>query len=122
MVMLNRRMLIMSENRERLLRELMKAAEGMLQGSISETTRTCGNPNCRCHKGFPHGPHTYLTFKTPAGRSSAVYVPVAAREEAQAGVAAWRRFRDLGTRLALDNRRRAVQRWRGGKTGRRKRR
>ena len=112
--------MIMSDNREQLRRKLMEAAEEMLQGSISLTTRTCGNPNCRCHRGHRHGPHSYLTFKTPEGRSSSVYVPVAAREEAEAGVAAWRRFRELAVELAAENRRRAVERWRGAKTGRRK--
>lgn len=84
----------------------------MLQGSLSETTRTCGRPGCRCHRGERHGPHTYLTFKTPEGRSSAVYVPAAARREAQAGVAAWARFWTLAVQLATQNRQAAVARWR----------
>jgi len=102
--------------RDALLRALLKAAEGMLQGSISETTRTCGNPNCRCHRGQRHGPHTYLTFKTAQGRSSAVYVPVAARAEAQAGIEAWKRFWLAAVELAAGNRGRAVARWRQAKT------
>lgn len=89
----------------------------MLQGSLSETTRTCGNPGCHCHQGARHGPHTYLTFKTPEGRSSAVYVPVARVAEAQAGVEAWKRFWALAVALAADNRARAVVRWRRGRTG-----
>jgi len=46
----------------------------MLQGSLAETTRTCGTPGCRCHRGERHGPHTYLSFKTPEGRSIVEFV------------------------------------------------
>jgi hypothetical protein len=105
----------MKTTRNRLLHQLLKAAEIMLQGSISETTRTCGYPGCRCHSGQRHGPHTYLTFKTAEGRSSSVYVPVAARAEAEAGVEGWRQFWKVAVQLAADNRERAVGRWRSAR-------
>lgn len=98
--------------RDLLLHQLLEATEIMLQGSISETTRTCGQPGCRCHKGQRHGPHTYLTFKTAEARSSSVYVPVAARAQAEVGVEAWRQFWKVAVQLAADNRERAVVRWR----------
>ena len=84
----------------------------MLQGSLSATTRTCGQPGCRCQQGQRHGPHTYLTFKTAEGRSSAVYVPAVGVREAQAGVAAWKRFWVLAAELAALNREAARARWR----------
>ncbi len=105
----------MTLTRALLLRRLLRAAETMLQGSLSATTRTCGRPGCRCQRGARHGPHTYLTFKTPEGRSSAVYVPASAAGEAQAGVAAWKRFWELAVALAARNREQAVARWRGGR-------
>ena len=89
----------------------------MLQGSLSATTRTCGRPGCRCQQGQRHGPHTYLTFKTPEGRSSAVYVPAAGVREAQAGVEAWKRFWGLAGELAALNRDAARTRWRGARRG-----
>jgi hypothetical protein len=92
----------------------------MLQGSLSQTTRTCGNPGCRCHRGVRHGPHTYLTFKTPDGRSSGVYVRAARVREAQAGVAAWGRFWQCAVQLATLNRQAAVARWRGAGRPRRR--
>ena len=104
----------------RLLRELQRQATRMLQGSLSETTRTCGRPGCRCQQGQRHGPHTYLTFKTAEGRSSAVYVPAAGVREARAGVAAWKRFWRLAGELAVFNREGARARWRA--LGRRARR
>lgn len=93
----------------------------MLQGSLSETTRTCGKPGCCCHRGERHGPHTYLTFKTPEGRSSAVYVPAYGLREAQAGVRAWARFWTLAGQLAAQNRDEAVARWRAARHGRSRR-
>ena len=110
----------MSENRAALLRQLTQQAQIMLQGSVSQTFRTCGNPSCHCHQGHPHGPHTYLTFKLPDGKSSGVYVPVAARQRVEEGMEAWKKFWDLAVELASDNRLRAVQRWRTeGKEARR---
>ncbi len=92
----------------------------MLQGTLSQTTRTCGNPGCRCHRGDRHGPHTYLTFKTPDGRSSGVYVPAARVRDAQAGVAAWGLFWTVAVQLATRNRQAAVARWRAARRGRRR--
>jgi len=103
------------------LRRLVREAASMLQGSLSATTRTCGNPGCHCQQGARHGPHTYLTFKTPEGRSSAVYVPVARVAEAQAGVEAWKRFWAVAGALAADNRARAGARWRRGRPRQRRR-
>ena len=48
--------------------------QGVLVGSLSEQTRRCGRPECRCAQGQPHGPYAYFTPK-PAGRGRARYVP-----------------------------------------------
>lgn len=102
----------MAQGRGGLLRQLRRAAERMLQGSLSQTTRTCSSPGCHCHQGQRHGPHTYLTWKTAEGRSTALYVPAPAVPEAQAGVAAWKRFWELAVALAARNREAAQARWR----------
>ncbi len=67
----------MPTRRATLLRRLLREAPALLQGTLSQTTRTCGNPACACHQdpARRHGPHLYLTFRTPDGRSSALYVP-----------------------------------------------
>ncbi|MBW1688733.1 MAG: hypothetical protein JRS35_27190 [Deltaproteobacteria bacterium] len=98
----------MKAEHSQLLEQLANTAQTMLQGSLSETTRTCGRPSCRCHRGHRHGPHTYLTFRTPKGRSSAVYVPVAERERFRHGVADWKRFWELASQLAELNREQIV--------------
>jgi hypothetical protein len=99
------------KRRPTLLRQLSQLGARMLQGSLSETTRTCGRPGCCCQQGQRHGPHTYLTFKTPEGRSSAVYVPAAAVADARAGVAAWKQFWTRAVDLAALNREAARARW-----------
>lgn len=76
----------------------------MVQGGLSATTRTCGNPRCRCHQGERHGPHLYLTFRTPEGRSSALYIPRAAEAEVRRAVAAWAAFWETGVALSQRNR------------------
>jgi hypothetical protein len=95
--------------RQQLCAELLRLVDLMLQGTLSETTRTCGQPNCRCHRGQRHGPHTYLTFKTRDGRSSALYVPRAELATFRKGVAAWARFWRIGVRLAESNRQQIVR-------------
>ena len=89
-------------------------AQIMVQGSLSQTTRTCGQPTCRCHRGERHGPHTYLTFRTTDGRSSALYVPAAELAMFRRRVAAWQRFWKLATELARNNRAEIARQRRSG--------
>lgn len=86
------------------LARLLQLAESMVQGSISETTRTCGRPGCRCHRGERHGPHTYITFRAADGRSAALYVPEAVRDGVREATDAWREFWDVAGTLAAENR------------------
>ena len=67
----------MSRTSKALIPKLQRLATTAVQGGLSETTRTCGNPACACHQdpARRHGPHLYLTFRAPDGRSSALYVP-----------------------------------------------
>ena len=109
----------MTQQRARLLDRLVAATQLMLQGSLSQTTRTCGQPTCRCRRGQRHGPHTYLTFRTPAGRSSSLYVPPAELPRFRQGVAAWARCWTLATQLAQLNRDEIVRRRRSGARTRR---
>jgi hypothetical protein len=102
----------MSMRRATLVRRLTRLAQTMVQGGLSETTRTCGNPTCHCHQGRRHGPHLYLTFRTPEGRSSALYIPRAAEAEVRRGVAAWAAFWETGVALSHLNRQALRQRLR----------
>jgi uncharacterized protein DUF6788 len=60
--------------RRRRLAARLGDVEGVLVGSLTEQTRRCGRPDCRCAQGEPHGPYAYFTPK-PAGRGRARYVP-----------------------------------------------
>lgn len=111
---LTRNITSMTTRREKLLDGLIEAAQLMLQGSLSETTRTCGRPGCRCQRGERHGPHTYLTFRTPEGRSSSLYVPPAELPPFRQAVAAWERFWKLATEISRRNREEIVRRRRAG--------
>jgi len=47
-----------------------------LAGSLTEQSRRCGKPGCRCAEGELHGPYVYLSVgKAPRGRRGMVYVP-----------------------------------------------
>jgi hypothetical protein len=50
--------------------------ERILSGTLTEQSRRCGRPGCRCADGEPHGPYAYFTPR-PAGRGRARYVPAA---------------------------------------------
>jgi hypothetical protein len=94
----------MSMSRAPLLRRLTRLANTMVQGGLSETSRTCGNPGCRCHQGQRHGPHLYLTFRTGEGRSSALYIPREGEAEVRRVLHAWAAFWQTGVALSHLNR------------------
>jgi len=106
--------------RQKLLHKLLRAARTMIQGGLSQTTRTCGNPNCACHRDPErrHGPHLYLTW-TEKGRSRALYVPAHRTAQARRAHAAWAQFWETAVRLAAQNRQEFRQQCRKGKSRRR---
>ena len=93
-----------ARERARAIGELRGLARIMVQGTLTRTTRTCGRASCHCQRGERHGPHTYLSFRTPEGRSSSRYVPPEEVPRFEAGVAAWKRFRELAAQLGAANR------------------
>jgi len=62
------------------LRSQMRRLGSMIQGSVVFRQMTCGKPNCRCRRGFPH---TYLcvTYKDQ-GKTKTVYVNKSREAEA----------------------------------------
>jgi hypothetical protein len=77
--------------KKKLLDKLKDLASVAVQGGLSETTRTCGNPGCICHRdpSRKHGPHLYLTFRTVDDRSSAMYVPRQHERQVRMAVKSW---------------------------------
>jgi hypothetical protein len=62
--------------RRRALAARLGDVQQMLTGSLTEQSRRCGRPGCRCADGDPHGPYAYFTPR-PHGRGRARYVPAA---------------------------------------------
>ena len=100
---------------QRLLAQLLREADVMIQGSFSRTYRTCGRAGCRCQRGEKHGPHTYLTFRGPEGKTRSLYVPEAELGAFEEATAAWDRFKQVAVELARENRERVVRRRKASK-------
>lgn len=99
-------------SRNNLLKQLRLVTHTMVQGGLSSTTRTCGQPSCPCH-GDParrHGPHLYFTWRSN-GKAQALYVPAEHAAEAKAAQAAGARYGEIGLRLAALNRQQMRKRW-----------
>ena len=79
----------------------------MVQGSLSELTRQCGDPSCACayDPARRHGPHLYLKFNAE-GKTYSVYVPPEQGEAIKEAHRAWLRFQEIGVQVAADNRER----------------
>ena len=84
------------------LRELGELTEHMLWGSFQPVFRRCGHPGCHCASGEKHGPIFYLC-RREEGRTRNIFVPTELHEDVQAGVAAFRRYRELGLEIAEAN-------------------
>jgi hypothetical protein len=92
------------------IEELERAAQSMVQGSLSEITRQCGDPSCGCARdpAKRHGPHLYLKF-TAEGKTYSVYVPTQLAPLIKHAHAAWLRFQELGLKLSAANRERLLR-------------
>jgi len=93
-----------------LIGELEQATESMVQGSLSEFTRQCGQPNCACahDPARRHGPHLYLKFNSE-GKAHSVYVPPEQSEAIKQAQQAWLRFQQIGSDIAAENRARLLR-------------
>jgi hypothetical protein len=95
--------------RERLMREIQELVPQVLLGSISQTYRRCGNRKCHCHTGGPkHGPHLYVSYRGPAGKTTGYYVPEVAHAAVRNGVEAWSRIQACLRELGIANKERLI--------------
>jgi hypothetical protein len=94
-------------SKDALIEELADAAQSMIQGSLSEITRQCGDASCACchDPARRHGPHLYLKFNA-AGKTYSVYVPPEQSALIKDAHGAWLRFQEIGTQVAAGNRER----------------
>jgi hypothetical protein len=81
----------------------------MVQGSLSESTRQCGDPSCACahDPASRHGPHLYFRYKAE-GKVHSVYVPAELGESVRGAQEAWQEFQQIGAEISADNRERLL--------------
>jgi hypothetical protein len=96
-------------SKDKHLHELEQAAASMVQGSLSESTRQCGDPSCACahDPASRHGPHLYFRYKTD-GKVHSVYVPAELSEAVRDAQSAWQEFQELGAEISAENRERLL--------------
>lgn len=96
-------------SKDKLLHELEHAAASMVQGSLSESTRQCGDPSCACAHDLAsrHGPHLYFRYKAE-GKVRSVYVPAELGETVRGAQSAWADFQQIGTEISAGNRKRLL--------------
>lgn len=95
--------------RKDLIGEIAAALPQALMGSISETYRRCGNPNCRCHHGgAKHGPHLYVSYRGASGKTTGYYVPESAHEAVRTGVQTWSQIQKRLRELSAANKERLI--------------
>src|SRR4030095_3839858 len=87
-----------------------QAAQSMIQGSLTELTRKCGDPSCACatDPARRHGRHLYLVC-SPAGKAHSVYVRPEQGEAIKEAHRNWLRFQEIGVEIAADNRERFLR-------------
>jgi len=92
-------------SKDKLLHELEQAAASMVQGSLSESSRQCGDPCCACahDPASRHGPHLYFRYRTE-GKVHSVYVPAELGEAVRGAQSAWAEFQQIGTQISVENR------------------
>ena len=96
--------------KEALISELAHVARLMVNGSLSEVTRQCGDPSCACawDPSRRHGPHLYLKFSAE-GKAYSVYIPAEQQEAIRQAHQAWLRFNEIASQMASSNRQRLLQ-------------
>ena len=92
------------------LHEIEHAASAMVQGSLSESTRQCGDPSCACahDPASRHGPHLYFRYKAE-GKVHSVYVPAELGETVRDAQNAWQDFQQIGADISAANRERLLK-------------
>ena len=91
------------------LHELAQVSASMVQGSLSESTRQCGDPSCACahDPASRHGPHLYFRYKSE-GKVHSVYVPAELGEAVRDAQNAWQEFQQIGAEISAENRERLL--------------
>jgi hypothetical protein len=90
------------KRRRRLVRDL-PPIEQLLRGSLTETYKRCGRPNCHCANGTGHGPKHYLVISQPGGGARRDYIPNAKHEDVAGLIANFNKARDVLNEICTIN-------------------
>src|SRR5271157_2830026 len=86
--------LALRKRRRRLVRDL-PPIEQLLRGTLVETYKRCGRPNCHCVDGPGHGPKRYLSTIARTGeRPRLGYVPNSAYAQVAEFLANFRKLQE----------------------------
>src|ERR1700739_160283 len=77
--------------------------EQIVRGSLIETYKRCGRPNCHCSSGPGHGPKRYLVISQRGGRPRRNYVPNAAHERVASLIGNFNRLREVLNEICAIN-------------------
>jgi hypothetical protein len=95
---LRQRLVELSQKHQQNLEKFLSEKGPLIRGSFGTRERVCGKPGCRCSRGELHE-SKYLTA-TEEGKVRQAHVPASEESMVAEGVARYRRFRQLRTRLA----------------------
>lgn len=84
-----------------LLKE-MASLSMLLHGSWLERYSQCSRPGCKCHTGKRHGPRHYVVIND-GGLQRQRYIPNSLVDKAQAGLAQYKRLREIVERITRIN-------------------
>jgi len=87
---LRQRIVWLREERKRLEDSLFRPKK-MIRASLVFLPNYCGKKDCRCKKGFPHGPYPYLSERRK-GRTRMTYVKKSDLYEIKAKAKEYARF------------------------------
>lgn len=87
--------------REKLENSLFRPRK-MIRASLVFLANYCGKKDCRCKKGFPHGPYPYLSERRK-GRTRMTYVKKGTLYEIKAEAEEYARFQHRLARLTKIN-------------------
>ena len=89
------------EDREKLENSLFRPGK-MIRASLVFLSNYCGKKDCRCKKGFPHGPYPYLSEKKKR-KTRMTYVKKKDLYEIEAEAEEYARFQHKLARLRKTN-------------------
>ena len=89
--------------RRRRLVSNLPPIEQVLRGTLVESYKRCGRPNCHCVDGPGHGPKRYLSISQPGGRPRRDYVPNGVHVQVAELIDNFRKMREMLNEICAIN-------------------